>query len=758
MSEANKPVATNQTCKQGSKVLVHDRGMQCYFRPETEEFVFISPCEATAFENHWRGMMLSMDAFHEANANYSGALEFYAKEATLALSQAESEDDLKGVDYAEQELEKQRAALKKMLGDLSVKGMSYDDVVELIPVLGQGGKSKGGIKPTRYAYVRKAYFSQIEKGLKLHLVSLKSSDQKGGAKSIYNIDKNGNARIDMQKLTKQLTDLQKPKAKLDLQKVMKWMGSDFDLDTLNKNDALFDWAESWTHSLKGEADEKGNVDVTGGAQFMRFVSNVGMNAEFDPNKGQLAFKGESKSSLALASGFVKREFYAPDRTGWKLAMRLDDGQEINLGMLRLRGEAELSGFAGASLQLEAQLQVVTKGDQQAFVGQSSGRLPRFRERKDAGIKFYKAMDAKDEGLHIGGEVFAGARLEGSIKGSLQWLKPNPPPDPAKPLPPILESTGDYKDFCTIGSNIAGLLGAGAGGKFYCTFLNGKFCFHVASSLCWGAGAKGGFIAEVDAATIAEFGAWLVYQLYSLEYGFFEAIDERAFKAYSQYCVIKTSVGESIYRGYDWLVKTPDDIAKMLIEIVDGLWDHGLKGLEASKGRNRLARNVIEFRKDLLLHTPEAKGILLYLLTRHGKLDHIDLENRTSLLDIYKDRKDAVIWVLTSIQTVIEWEKVLCHMTTDGSSLVGKTSAAEVAREQEAHLVRFLQEGYNRDEDLIKAKQELMQVYNRLKKTSAIGYALAMNNTSYYKFNSGPNYNYPQRCIFGPCASESSEYA
>ena len=520
MNEANKPVATNQTCKQGSKRVVHDRGMQCYFRPETEEFVFISPCEATAFENHWRGMMLSMDAFHEANTNYSGALEFYAKEATLALSQAEREDDLKGVDYAEQELEKQRAALKKMLGDLSVKGMSYDDVVELIPVLGQGAKSKGGIKPTRYAYVRKAYFSQIEKGLKLHLVSLKSSDQKGGAKSIYNIDKNGNVRIDMQKLTKQLTGLQKPKAKLDLQKVMKWMGSDFDLDTLNKNDALFDWAESWTHSLKGEADEKGNVDVTGGAQFMRFVSNVGMNAEFDPNKGQLAFKGESKSSLALASGFVKREFYAPDRIGWKLAMQLDDGQQINLGMLRLRGEAELSGFAGASLQLEAQVQVVTKGGQQAFVGQSGGRLPRFRERKDAGIKFYKAMDAKDEGLHLGGEVFAGARLEGSIKGSLQWLKPNPPPDLAKPLPPILRSTGEYTDFCTVGSNIAGLAGAGAGFKFYCTFLNGKFCFHVASSLCWGAGAKGGFIAEVDASTIVEFGAWLVYQLYSLDYSFF----------------------------------------------------------------------------------------------------------------------------------------------------------------------------------------------------------------------------------------------
>ncbi|MBC3948674.1 ATPase [Pseudomonas folii] len=764
MSEADQPVAKNQICKQGAKTTVHDRGTQCYFRPETEEFVFISPCQATNFENHWREMSVSMDAFHTAKANYSGALE-YSKDTPGSV--AEKAKDVAAVETAEREMEEKRKELQKKLGDLSVKGMSYDDVVELIPVLGQGSKSKGGIRPTRFAYVRKAYFSQIESGLKLHLVSLKGSDERGGAKSIYSIDKSGNTQIDMKKLTQQLTALQKPKAKLDLQKVMKWMGSDFDPDTLNKDFALFDWAKSWTYRIgsdggvqqeqTGHKGDTANVDVTGGAQFMRFVSNVGMNAEFDPKKGQAVFKGEAKSSLALASGVVSQEFYAPDRIGWKLAMQLDDGQEINLGMLRLRGEAELSGFAGASLQLEAQVQVVTNGKQQALVGQSGGRLPRLRERKDAGIKFYKAMDAKDEGLHLGGEVFAGARLEGSLKGALQWLKPTPPPDPEKPLSPILKSTGTYTDFCTVGNNIAGLAGAGAGVKFYCTFLNGKFCFHVAASLCWGVGAKGGFIAEVDAATIVEFGAWLVYQLYSLDYGFFEAIDERAFKAYSQYCVIKASVGENIYRGYDWMVTTPDDIAKMLTEIVDGLWGHGTKGLEASKGRNFLARNVIDFREDLLLHTPEAKGILLYLLTRHGKLDHIDPENRTPSGDIYKDRKSAVIWVLTSIQTVSEWEKVLCHMSADGSSLTGATSAAEVAREQEAHLVNFLQEGYNRDDELIKARQELVQVYNRLKKTSAIGYALAMNNTSYYKFNNEPNYNYPQRCVFGPCASDSSEY-
>jgi hypothetical protein len=746
MSEAEKPIAKNQICKQGSKTTVHDQGTQCYFRPETEEFIFISPCQATNFENHWRDMAIGMDAFHEASGNYSGALDYYR---AAPGSAAEKAEDSEIVETAERELEEIRKELQKKLGDLSVKGMSYDDVVELIPVLGQS-KSKGGIKPTRFAYVRKAYFDQIENGLKLHVVSLKGSDKKGGAKSIYTTDKKGNTQIDMKKLTQQLSALQKPKAKLDLQKVMKWMGSDFDPDTLNKDVTLFDWAESWTQRLDGNDGEeleqtgqqgdKTNVDVTGGAQFMRFVSNVGMNAEFDPKKRQAVFKGEAKSSLALASGVITRKFYAPDRIGWKLAMQLDDGQQINLGMLRLCGEAELSGFAGASLQLEAQLQVVTNGNQQALVGQSGNRLPRFKERQKAGIKFYKAMDAKDEGLHLGGEVFAGARLEGSLKGTLQWLKPNPPPDPAKLLPPILKSTGRYTDFCTIGSSIAGLAGAGAGGKFYCTFLNGKFCFHVAASLCWGVGAKGGFIAEVDANTIGEFGAWLVYQLYSLDYGFFEAVNREAFEAYSYLCVLKTNIGESIYQGSKWLFDAPEDVARAFRQILHGVLDASRKDMDASEGRNRLAKNIIKFKQDLLLYTPEAKGIVLYLLTRHGKIDHIDPDNRTLMGDVYKDRKYAIICVMTSIQTVAEWTQVLVHMTSDGTSLVGRRAAADVVREQEEHLIRFLQEGYNRDEDMTNAKRALEIVYNRLKKTSTVGYALDMNDSLYYRCHTGPTDN------------------
>lgn len=759
MNEAHMPVAENQLCKGGSRVVVYQESVQCYFSPETEELIFITGCHADDFENHWRDMLHGMNQFHQANDNYLQALERYAQaEERAVLSDMETEKHHKAVDTAERELENQRKKIKDKLGDLSHKGMGYDNVVELIPIAGEGARKLRGGNRNPYVYVKKGYFSKTRDGRKLHTVSLKGSDKKGAEKSIYSQDKNGGLRIDTDKLTQQLTKLEWPKIKIELQDVLKWAGSDYDLKQLREDYVLFDWAESWNNSLQGEKqDVIPNVDISGAAQFMRFTSNVGASAEFDVEKGKLSIKGEYKRTLTVASGVANLTYYAPDRSGWALALNLGEMGTINMGMLRLCLDLQVDGFVGGSLQLEGQLQVITQGDKQMVAGQPGGRLPRFRERKAKGREFYQAMESKDEGLKVSAEFFRGGRAQIGLKGSLQWLKPNPPPDDSAQLPlKQPSSVGTFTDFCSINPHIGGLLGVGVGGKFHCTFINGKFCFHVAASLCWGAGAKGGLIAEVSAKDIGEFGAWLIYQLYNLDYGFFKIVDRRTFETYSQYCVMQISkIGESIYENYDSVVNAPDDVAREFKEFLDELVEKSKEALEASKGRNRLARNVIEFKRYLLLHTPEAKGILLYLLTRHGKIDHVDFENRTLLGDIYRDRKEAIICVLTSIQTVAEWNKVMCRMTTDGSSLVGERNEAEVAKEQEEHLVRFLQEGCNRDEDLKKAKWDIQVVYNRLKKNIAWGWALDMNDTTFYQLNSMPLHPYSQRCPFGRCEAESS---
>ncbi|MDE1196161.1 MAG: hypothetical protein PW896_13540 [Pseudomonas sp.] len=754
MNHSSRPLATNETAKEDPVTAVTRTATFCYFRPETEELIFLGSDEAQAFESHWRGMMICMDELHQAQAHYSSMLERYALTVETPMTLAlEVEERLSAINEAERQEDKKRLAVKEKLGNLAEGGLGYEDVIELIPLAGKNRTQQRGLKRTPYAYVKKGYFTKTETRRKLHSVSLKPADKKGAQESILTRDKQGRVLVDTLKLAEQLKAVQWPTIKIELQDALDWAGSDLDLHALKHDYTLYDWAESWNNSLHGATALSANVDVSSAAQFMRFVSNVGASAEFDVTQGQGVLKGECKRTLTVASGYANLTSYLPDRIGWPLKLHWRNGQAVDLGMIRLCLEGQVSGFLGASLQLETQLQVMFKDDQQIISGQAGGRLPPFRERRARGREFFQAMEAQDQGVQLTAEKFSGGRVEGIGKGSVQWLKPTPPRGNTDDVSTILTThAGEYVDFCSIGASIAGMAGLGAGGKFYCSFINGRFCFHVAASLCCGAGAKGGFIAEVSAKDIAEFGAWLVYQLYALDYGFFDLVDKDAFKAYSHYCVLQMIRGrEAIYLTSDWLFQKSRDIADKLKKLIYEALEKTNDNLATSKQRNQLAKNIIELKDNLLRLPPESKAILLYLLTRHARMDHIDLGNRTWTGDIYSDRKEAIICILTSIQTVSEWHKVMCRMTADGSR-IDRGHSATVSKEQEDFLVRFLQQGYNRDDDLREIKWEIEVIYNRLKTTIAWGHALAMNDTVFYLLNTYPNPHYPQGCQFGPCES------
>lgn len=676
--------AEGVTSREGTVVEVYHKAAQCYFRPDTEEFVFLAGMEAGRFENHWRGMQAGISQFHEAQARYQDALEAYLVGSRKGLSALSRDQHEIAINAAENDVDEQRKAIHDKLGKFSQSGMAYDDVVELLPIVGQEAKGKRGKRPIRYAYVKKGYYEQTRKGGKLSTKSLTAKDKKTGQQSIVSKDKRGKTRINTQKLQQQLLNLEWPKLKLELADVLKWTGADFDPEALKKDVTLFDWAESWNQSANGSTRLLGseNIDLSGGAQFMRFVSNVGASAEFDPTKGQASVNAQAKASLAIASATVGIQAYVPDRLGWSLAYAYGDGETFDMGRMRLSIEPELTGFIGASVVLEGQLQVVVK------------------EHWTAGM---------------------------------------------------LISSGEFTSFCTIAPNIAGLAGAGAGGKFHCTFLNGKFCFHVAASLCWGVGAKGGLIFEVGTNSILEFGAWLVYQLHQLDYGFFSVVDKDAFEVYSKASVMGLAGVEfdlhMQYFGFSRkLVEVSSELSVRIKELASTSKDQ----IAASHRRNALAKNTISRRLELLAYTPEAKAILIYLLTRHSKRDYIDPANMGADLvpDIYQQRKEAVIWVLRSIQTLTEWRKVLCRITADGSSLASDGDEEATEKKQEQSLVEFLQLGFDRDGDLRKAKEELYYVRGCIRAESSWGYALAMNNTEYYGLNYGVNPAFPDRCDFG----------
>ena len=265
----------------------------------------------------------------------------------------------------------------------------------------------------------------------------------------------------------------------------------------------------------------------------------------------------------------------------------------------------------------------------------------------------------------------------------------------------------------------------------------------------------------------EFGSWLAYQLFALDYRFFDLVVKEAFETFTQICVMQlTNLAKDIYNEFNIIKADIVAVQRKFGTFVNTLIDESNKNIEASKKRNQLAENIITKPERLLTYTPEAKGILLYLLTRHGLWDHADPENRGNLLlDIYPQRKEAVIQVLCSIQTRREWIKVMCHRSKDGSDLAHNDDEALVLKEQERQLLEFLREGFNRDQDMKRraaelAVQELSEIYYRLKTEQelSLGYALAMNNTRWYNLNRAPNPHFPQRCEFGPCEAAMTQMA
>ncbi|EOV6158930.1 hypothetical protein [Enterobacter ludwigii] len=745
----------------------HESGV-LYFRPETEEIIVVPAQDAGDFETHCLEMMGHVDEFHQANHAYSSAVEKYG----LQRQQAGIDIDslIAEVVAAETTLEKKREALLEKLAEGETSNMGYQDVVELLPLLDTRGREPGNQRlGRRYAYARQSYYSERSGGRsqagakkKWRTVSLKNKDTATGKESIYTVDGHGRRKIDTKKLKEQLTKEILPTIKLELKDYV-------DLNDYNVDETLFDWADSWNKSLAGSHAFDNGVDVSGAAQFMRFVSNVGAEAEFNPNEGSVKIKGEAKGTLTVASGIGCAEFFIPDRLGWELKYTPEKEADsntatqtptsFNMGVVRIYIENQLIGFVGASAQVEAQLQVMVKDNEQQIVaGQPRGRLPRFQERQSGrSSQFYRQMKEEDEGASITADAFAGASAEYSLKGAVQWLKPTPAPSADSTA--ITKTVGEFTDFAAIGASIGGLAGIGAGAKFLCTFINGKFCFKVAASLCCGVGAKGAFLCEVGGKALLEFGSWLAYQLFALDYRFLDLVFEDAFKTFTRICVMQLAdLSKDIYQEYNKSMSAIYDVTAEFESFILTIINEKQKNIEASKKRNQLAANIIAKPERLLTYTPEAKGILLYLLTRHGKWDHADSENRSSLLlDIYPERKEAIIQVLCSIQTRREWIKVMCHRSNDGSDLAQIGDKELVVKEQEQELLEFLREGFNRDQDMKRraaelAAQELSEIYLRLKTGQELswGYALAMNNTRWYNLNRAPNPHFPQRCEFGPC--------
>ncbi|PJX20251.1 hypothetical protein CAP50_12385 [Psychrobacter sp. L7] len=432
-----------------------------------------------------------------------------------------------------------------------------------------------------------------------------------------------------------------------------------DLDLRFLSDSLISSANELSRSI--QISESLDVDAT--AQWLRAVGGASASgsAEWNPKEGDIELSGgfDVSGKLVLCEGNIETRMAIPSKDGWRLHAKFEAAGEIDLGAIRFIVSCDFYGFTGVKASIAGSASINFEGGSQKLVAAS--RAPRQtaanmwdaanKQRKFDVERSYEPVEVMDANSNtkadIGITAFAGAEVGVTPAGSIEWLNPE---------------VKDFRSFAKVSGTIAGSAGVGFSGSFYIFYQGGKFKVRAQAALCFGLGGKGGMEFEIDSALIAEFMRWLSYQLLHAGFRTLVYIQGAAFAAISQLSVLM--LGQN------------SQVTQSLQEITDD-FDNFLTYIDTDKARIELAQRIISKRDDdwLKYATPEAKGMLLYQLTRHAKVSHIEDLPTASVrstipididLDLLEFRKQAIIIIFATVTTSPEWRNTLQHMTVNGA--------------------------------------------------------------------------------------------
>lgn len=763
MSGSNTPAADHQTSKVESNVkIVIVKSCQCYFRIDKLQLIFIDEADASVFEVAMSKLSDLVNKQHIAKNKYSQAIEKYGVQLKDTANKDRLPELENEISKAEGELQTATKNLQQELGDFNEQS-GYKPIVELIPIEDIKKRAFGRF----YSYVKEEDYKKFETKFTVISVDDFSGD------NIFTKDKDNNIiGIDIKSLSEKLKTA-KEKIKQMMDRTMT-VGANIKFEK-----TLTEWAEVWNDKKYKHTGEY--IDVSAGAQFMRLTANASTLNSWDPDTGQVKIKGEAQAELTVFSGKVNSTLFVPDRTGWPLKFMINDKEEANIGVLRAKIEGQLTGYVGASAKIEANLQFVTYNQKQLLMGNRT-KSSTFVERKE-GVKVKGNKGKAKKGLEVKAEAFGGAKVGASLGGTLQWLKPftslvaeipamlkklGLEPDlmlDASAMDKLIqlqnqkeknkkkeEHLGDFQDFGSLKVGGEVQLGAGASGEFRVRFVKGRFRFHIHGSLCLGPGAKGLVEGEITPELFMEFAVWVIYQLYGMDYKHWVIIEEEAFKALGYILLMDQEKKYQEY--YDEVVADFKDVLVDFTNFIKSTFTEIMTARDQSAKRNKFSLKINSNPGNVYLYSPEAKGAALYLLTLDGAYDRIDINNQGDgfIPDTNHERKKAVLFILSSIQTKREWKKVLTRITATGMVYPGNEDA--IVKMAQKNIRIFLQTGIDSDDELdnIIDKLELRdfdELVSRLKEKPTYGYSFSPNCSKQYKLHCDDNPFYRSLCHFVP---------
>lgn len=382
------------------------------------------------------------------------------------------------------------------------------------------------------------------------------------------------------------------------------------------------------------------ITVNAEAQAMRFAIGASMSTGFDPleRNAHIAAQASTSMSLVEAKGSMSTAWPAEEHTEWKIIYLDDNGQEqeSSLGKFRGKLELEITGFAGASALLAADVQIDMEGG-----------IPRLK-----GVGGDKYQKAGEDPAKLEASAFAGVRADGKLEGSIEWQD-------------TLASKPEWNAICTLG--VGAGVGLGLGGKAVLRLKwsprTGKFYFNVHAGLVAGAGASGEVGAEVD---VGEFVTMLhcVYNaLLEVDFRHVKSIEGQAFKELCNFAVHSLLTGSPIAAAVSIIGTEAAGRLKTLITNIlhEHIAAHDREKL-AIKTADNILRDAQQRQTSWLRHAPpEVKGRLL---------DIVCYDYGWTPQDYYtigsNSREQAILTILESSQSWRDYEETITRMNAEGN--------------------------------------------------------------------------------------------
>ncbi len=431
------------------------------------------------------------------------------------------------------------------------------------------------------------------------------------------------------------------------------------------SDSFGNWAKSMNRTLAEILDNQDNLaddrkfDYTAQAQVMRYSYGTSLNRSYNLKEGEIDLSLESEASFALAEGKVTGNWYIPNAEGKEIIFtdvptrgsRAGQIIECNIGSFRFKATAELSGFAGASLQASAGL----------TFGMEEGK-PKVR----GSVK--KSDNEKENYVGIGGEAFAGIKGTGSLTGSGEWKNP--------------EKGHDWVSLLELGVSATAAGGLSLKGDFCVDFHDGRFILMFSGQLVCVAGGGGEFICTVGVKHISDFIIYLFHELKNEDFHHVGVITNEAFDMYVAYSTYGLVTGEDlrdIYeKGYRTAYKIYQPVKNKLKEIQSYVKEQEALGelhqqhkkelnqrkikeireqIKIKEQRMRdakaLANRILSNKQQLACQPPETKGQLLYSLTP------------MSWKKSEETQEEAIITILKTAQSWNDYIEIVSHCSEGG---------------------------------------------------------------------------------------------